>query len=116
MRKGKELEEIQIKFTLTELKPVHANWLIECYNRLTSPECRHVIMAGWKESGIVDALSDGIEKLEALMDPFYEIDPFAQRSSVDFVADEITPVSGEFVTEHRHETGESDSDSDLELL
>lgn len=111
---GKDLDEIQIKFLLTEMKPLHANWMIDCYNQLTSPEWRYIILGGWKESGIQDALSEGTGKFLALMDPFYEIDPFAERSRVDFVADKVSPTSSEFVSESS--INDTDSDSDLELL
>ena len=36
LESGKELENIMIKFLLSTMKPLHAAWLIDCYNQLTS--------------------------------------------------------------------------------
>ena len=36
LESGKELENITIKFLLSTMKPLHAGWLIDCYNQLTS--------------------------------------------------------------------------------
>ena len=44
----KALDEINIKFLLTTMKPLHAGWLIDIYNELSSPEGRKVILGGWK--------------------------------------------------------------------
>ena len=62
---------------MTELKPLHANWLIECYNSLTSPENQGVILAWWRASGISEALAAWSVSFNAAMDPFHDIDPFA---------------------------------------
>ena len=35
--KGVATEDIDIKFRLTTMKPLHANWLIDLYNELMSP-------------------------------------------------------------------------------
>ena len=36
LESGKELENITIKSLLSTMKPLHAGWLIDCYNQLTS--------------------------------------------------------------------------------
>ena len=56
--KGIALEDIDIRFQLTTMKPLHANWLIDLYNELTSPQAKYVI-GGWKKSGIWDAVKLG---------------------------------------------------------
>ena len=57
--KGIALEDIDIRFQLTTMKPLHANWLIALYNELTSPRAKDVIIGGWEKSGIWDALKLG---------------------------------------------------------
>ena len=44
--KGIALEDIDIRFQLTTMKPLYANWLIDLYNELTSPRAKHVIIRG----------------------------------------------------------------------
>ena len=53
---GKSLDEISIKFKLTTMKPLHAKWIIDVFNQLSSFERTKVILAGWKVSGISNAL------------------------------------------------------------
>ena len=76
---GKTLDEINIKFLLTTMKPLHANWLIDIYNDLSSAEGKKVILGGWKGSGITAALEKGLSGFTGEhMDPFYDLDPYDQ--------------------------------------
>ena len=72
--KGIALEDIDIRFKLTTMKLLPANWLIDLYNELTSPRAKDVIIGGWKKSGIWDALKLGSRGLPSI-DPFKEIEP-----------------------------------------
>ena len=56
---GKELENITIKFFLSTIKPLHAAWLIDCYNQLSSSHGKEIILAGWRASGISAAVEHG---------------------------------------------------------
>ena len=49
---GKKVEEIKIEFCLTTLKPLHAKWLVEYYNEITSENGSSVIINGWEAAGI----------------------------------------------------------------
>ena len=51
---GKKVEEIEIEFRLTTLKLLHAKWLVEYYNKITSKNGLSVIINGWKAAGIYD--------------------------------------------------------------
>ena len=42
----KKVEEIKIEFGLTTLKPLHAKWLVEYYNEITSENDSFVIING----------------------------------------------------------------------
>lgn len=74
LESGKSLEEIEIKLRLSTLKPLHAGWIMDFYNYITSGEGKKVVMNGWKSAGIYDALKQGTEKLPNI-DPFHDIDP-----------------------------------------
>ena len=72
--KGIALEDIDIRFQLTTMKPLHANWLIDLFSVLTSPQAKDVIIGRWTKSGIWDALKLGSRGLPSI-DPFKEIEP-----------------------------------------
>ena len=41
------------------MKLLHAGWLIDCYNQLTSSHEKVIVLAGWRASGISAAVEDG---------------------------------------------------------
>ena len=73
MEEGKELESIEIPLNLSNIKSLHATWLIEMYNERTSDEGRKVCLKGWEVSGINAAVEQGLSKLPCL-DLFSDID------------------------------------------
>ena len=78
---GKELKDIDIKLHLTTLKPLHAKWMVDFYNHMTTPKGVDVIMSGWKKAGILAAIEKGALTIAGSLDPFYDPDP-----RVDFVS------------------------------
>ena len=73
---GKSMGEIHIDLKLLVLKPLHASWLIELFNHMTSPAGRAVSLKGWEVAGIIEAVRNGISGLPSL-DPFHDIDPLS---------------------------------------
>ena len=71
---GEKVEEIKIEFRLTTLKPLHAKWLVEYYNQITSESGSSVIINDWKAAGIYDAIIAGSSGLQSI-DPFEDILP-----------------------------------------
>ena len=71
---GKIIEEIDVKLKLSILKPLHAEWIKDLYNHLTSEKYRTIISNGWKAAFITEAIENGSSSLEPL-DPCYEVDP-----------------------------------------
>ena len=65
---GKQLEDIDVDFRLTILKPLHAQWLVNMFNFFTSQNGAEIIIKGWKKAGIVGVL-DGTIVLPS-EDPF----------------------------------------------
>ena len=74
--KGKNIEEIDISMKLSILKPLHAKWLIDLYNYMTSPDGQAVSLEGWKVAGITEAVQKGLNGLPSI-DPFHDIDPLS---------------------------------------
>ena len=46
LNEGVPLDQIDIKMQLTTLKPLHASWIIDMYNELTTEAGRAVVIAG----------------------------------------------------------------------
>ena len=52
----KELNDIDIKLMLTLLKPLHASWLTNLFDCLTSQKRAEIIFSGWQSSSITEAI------------------------------------------------------------
>ena len=51
-----------------KLKALHANWLIELYNVLTTADGRETVLNGWNKSGVTAVLKK--EEILPPKDPF----------------------------------------------
>ena len=71
---GISIDDVQVGLQLTKLKPIHARWLVEFYNHMTTSKGKEIIDNGWKAAGISDALELGSSKMPSI-DPFHDIDP-----------------------------------------
>ena len=63
---GKKIEDVNIQFRLTTLNTLHAKWLLEFYNYITSDAGAEIILNGWKGAGIYDALKMSAAALPSL--------------------------------------------------
>ena len=61
------LENVQVKLNLTILKPIHAGWLVEFYNHMTTDKGCNIIKNGWKATGITDAIRLGLNDLPSVI-------------------------------------------------
>ena len=77
---GTKLEDINIEFRLSVIKPLHAKWLVEYYNDISSEAGTKVIVNGFKLAGIYDAIRSGKSSLQSI-DPFNDIAPLADSLS-----------------------------------
>ena len=75
---GKQLQDIDVPLRLSISKSFHAEWLVDCYNHMTTTAGRNIILSGWKSAGIIEALQVGTDGLE-LLDPFHYIDPLIEQ-------------------------------------
>ena len=87
---GKELHDINIDLKLSKLKPLHAEWLVELYNQMSTAEGQKIIHSAWKASGITEAMKAGKASLQPL-DPFHDIDSIVELDDegVDFNLQEV---------------------------
>jgi len=72
--KGVAIDEIDIKLRLSLMKPLHAGWMVDFYNHMTSGAAKKLIDSGWTSSGIKDAIDLGLNSLPSI-DPFHDIAP-----------------------------------------
>ena len=75
---GKQLQDIDVPFRISLLNSCYAEWLVECYNHMTTTAVQNVIQSGWKAAGITEALQVGVKGL-GLRDTFQEINPLIER-------------------------------------
>ena len=85
---GKELRDINIDLKFSKLKPLHAEWLVELYNQMSTGQ--KIIDSAWKGSGITEAMKAGKASFQPL-DPFHDIDPIVELDDegVDFNLREV---------------------------
>ena len=79
---GKEVEQIEVQLTLTTLKPIHAKWLVDFSNHMTTLEGEQVISRDWSTAGMTNALKNGETCLEPL-NLFADIYPLVRGPSVE---------------------------------
>ena len=48
---GKQLDDIDVDFRLSTVKPLHSEWLISMYNYFTTRKGAEIIVKGWKNLG-----------------------------------------------------------------
>ena len=61
-------------------KPIHAGWLVEFYNHMTTSKGKEIIDSGQKAAGIFDAVKLDSSKLLPI-DPFHDIYPMLGAES-----------------------------------
>ena len=77
---GKEIDQVDVVLRLSVLKPLHAKWIVEFYDDMTSGKGKDVIANGWKSAGIMEALERGKNEFGDL-DPFSDIDPLMESTA-----------------------------------
>ena len=118
---GKKVEDIEIKFYLTVIKPLHAKWLIEFYNHITSKKVSEIIINGWKGSGIYDAVKNDSSSLPYIH-PFNEIAPLIvteKSNETDVTINQSSSLTESFVNDRYDEESdcsdwENENDIDFE--
>ena len=88
---GKRVEDIEMKFHLTEIKPIHANWVTQFYNHMSTEDGSKVVINDWKRSGIVDAVTNRSAALPPI-DPFKNIVPLPPSTSDVCESETICPT------------------------
>ena len=102
----RRVEDIEMKFHLTEIKPIYAKWMTQFYDYMSTEDGSKVITNGWKKSGISDAVTSGSSSLPSL-DSFQTISPLPQ---LDGEPSETTYPSN--VLQDFFNVREDDDDSD----
>ena len=76
---GTALSNIKVNLKFSTVKLLHAKWILEVYNHMTSAKGKKVCLKGWDVTGISDAVRKGLKGM-AHIDPFHDIDPLAKIS------------------------------------
>ena len=112
---GKPLEEVDVKLRLSVMKPIHAQWMVELYNHMTTGDGKKNILSGWRAAGIQDAVKLGLSGLPTV-DPFSDLDPMLDNTAPDgHSLDTLCNMSeGEIASGYSRTEIEDDDDSDDE--
>ena len=112
---GKQIE-VDVKLQLTSLKPLHAEWLVEHFNNMTTSQGKEIIMSGWKASGIIiEAIEKGSDRLRSL-DPFNDLDPLLSESPNTEECSNISELDEDQVLAFATRDEENESDNEEEDL
>ena len=84
-----------MKFGLTTLQPLHASWVCDLYDYLTSSMGEVITKNGWKRAGIIEAIEKGLSELPPL-DPFQSIDPLVDQADL-FLTQDITSIYNHWI-------------------
>ena len=79
---GRDIDAMDVKLRLTALKPLHAQWVVDFYNEMTTVKGKHIIESGWRAAGINDAIRLGNKNFPAI-DPFHDIDPLLDGNTTE---------------------------------
>ena len=82
LARGINLENIEVKLKLSLIKPIHAAWVVDFYNHMTTAKGVEIITSGWRTVGILDAIELGSSALPSI-DPFDDIDPLLSTQLED---------------------------------
>ena len=107
------IEEIDIKFRISLLKPLHAEWVTDFYNHMTSG-CKKIIERGWASAGIRDAIRLGLSELP-LIDPFCDIAPMSNVNNGEHNFESVCNLTAEeraIGYSRDDETGHDEDDDD----
>lgn len=107
---GTDLSNIDISLKLSTVKPLHAKWILEIYDHMTSAEGKKVCLKGWDVAGISDAVKKGLNQM-ALIDPFHDIDPLSEVAVEDEDSDDNEDYEREM---YINEIADEDSESEYE--
>ena len=107
---GTKLEDINIEFRLSVIKPLHAKWLVEYYNHISSEAGTEVIVNGFKLAGIYDAIRSGKSSLQSI-DLFHDIAPLADSLSEGNPANSVQ-LSDDLTEGYVNELDENESEDD----
>ena len=117
---GKELHDINIDLKLSKLKPLHAEWLVELYNQMSTAEGQKIIHSAWKASGITEAMKAGKASLQPL-DPFHDIDTVVKLDDegADFNLREVCNLNESHLANgcsYNEDSDESSNESESEYV
>ena len=69
---GKELNDVEVDFRLSKIKPLYTQWIIDMYNYFTTEKGSQIIIKGWKKAGNVEIFNGNFAPFtEDLYDKFY---------------------------------------------
>ena len=73
-----KLNEINARLLLSALKPLHAGWVMNLYNEITSEKSKDIIANGFRAAEITNAINLYSKNLPSI-NPFHGINPLVLK-------------------------------------
>ena len=70
LRKGVDPCDVKINMSLTNLKPLHARWIVELYDHLHKQ--KDIIVKGFESAGVLEAIANAEAVMTRIENPFRE--------------------------------------------
>ena len=68
LKSGNDPTDIKVSSKFSDLKPLHASWIVDLYKHIQGED--ELILKGFKEAGIYEAINDAQEIFERVGNPF----------------------------------------------
>ena len=75
---GVNVDAVDVKHCLTTLKPLHAQRVVDFYDKMTTVKGKYITESGWGATRITNAISLGNKNIPAIYS-FHGINPLLNR-------------------------------------
>ena len=105
-------DDIEVDYCFSFLKPLHAKWLVELYNHMSTDDGKEIVANAWKKAGIFELIklaSSGLPSLDPFSSIFLLIELLQLPENLS-----LTTLFPEDLDCFREKVQKSEDDSDAE--
>ena len=91
LEKGIKLGGANVKLLMSTLMPLHAGWIVDFCNEITTPNGMEIIESGWITSGVQNAIKLGSKGLPPI-DTFENVGPLINENEASNEANQVQAI------------------------